>query len=239
MDAFDAWDTELMHWGIFGMKHGQRRYQNPDGTWTQEGLERRRERERKALEKQARSSRRTKRLKDMTDEELRQGIARANLEKEYREATKNPTWVAISDAIGKYAEYRANKYNQAKEKRNDDLRELSYITDQIKARYGYKSEKERTKQTRNKKTADKAKLIETKAKNTIFGAIRAGVAKILSGSLGKVKFGTLQKGIQNAEDYNKYLDAKIKMRDLENQLDEVEDYDPTYTPKHAKKKQDN
>lgn len=236
MSTFDAWDGELYHWGIFGMKHGQRRYQNSDGTWTEEGLARRRERERKALEKQARSARKTKRLKEMTDEELRRGIARANLEKEYREATKNPTWTAIGNAISKYADYRAKQMESEKAKRQDYLKELGYQTDQIKARYGYKSEKQRTKQTKNKKAADKAKLIEAKAKNTIFGAIRAGIAHILNGSLGKVKIGLLSRESAKKEEYEKYLETKIKIRDLENQLDEVEDYDPTYTPKHAKKK---
>lgn len=34
--------TYLLHYGIPGMKWGVRRYQNPDGTWTEEGKERRR-----------------------------------------------------------------------------------------------------------------------------------------------------------------------------------------------------
>lgn len=37
--------AELYHWGIPFMKWGQQRYQNKDGTWTEEGLRRRRERE--------------------------------------------------------------------------------------------------------------------------------------------------------------------------------------------------
>ena len=50
--SFDAWEASirpspdsLMHWGIPGMKHGRRRYQNEDGTWTRAGLEARRKRE--------------------------------------------------------------------------------------------------------------------------------------------------------------------------------------------------
>ena len=37
-----SWSNELKHYGIPGMKWGVRRYQNSDGTWTEEGLERRR-----------------------------------------------------------------------------------------------------------------------------------------------------------------------------------------------------
>lgn len=34
-------DNELQHWGILGMKWGVRRYQNSDGSWTEDGLKRR------------------------------------------------------------------------------------------------------------------------------------------------------------------------------------------------------
>lgn len=67
--TFDAWEVVLcpsqdylMHWGVRGMKHGRRRYQNEDGTWTEAGLEARRKREgfgskeeRKAARKEARA----------------------------------------------------------------------------------------------------------------------------------------------------------------------------------------
>lgn len=37
------YSTYLIHYGIEGQKWGVRRYQNEDGTWTEEGLERRKE----------------------------------------------------------------------------------------------------------------------------------------------------------------------------------------------------
>lgn len=43
MKALDMGANYLSHHGILGQKWGVRRYQNADGTWTKEGLERRRE----------------------------------------------------------------------------------------------------------------------------------------------------------------------------------------------------
>lgn len=43
MKALDMGANYLSHHGILGQKWGIRRYQNEDGTWTKEGLERRRE----------------------------------------------------------------------------------------------------------------------------------------------------------------------------------------------------
>ena len=40
------YNCEMWHWGIPGMKWGQRRYQNKDGTWTSAGKVRRRGEER-------------------------------------------------------------------------------------------------------------------------------------------------------------------------------------------------
>lgn len=45
MKALDMGANYLSHHGILGQKWGVRRYQNADGTWTKEGLERRREME--------------------------------------------------------------------------------------------------------------------------------------------------------------------------------------------------
>lgn len=40
MNTFTSWDAELYHHGIKGQKWGIRRFQNPDGTLTAEGIKR-------------------------------------------------------------------------------------------------------------------------------------------------------------------------------------------------------
>lgn len=47
----DHYPTYLIHYGIQGQKWGVRRFQNEDGTWTADGLERRRKEDQKSLYK--------------------------------------------------------------------------------------------------------------------------------------------------------------------------------------------
>lgn len=72
LDALE-YDDALMHHGIKGQKWGVRRFQNPDGTLTELGKKRK------------------KKLRDMTDDELRAAIKRANLERRYAQVKNRPS----------------------------------------------------------------------------------------------------------------------------------------------------
>lgn len=139
-------DDVLMHFRTRGSKNGVRRYQQTDGTWTPLGLKMRKEREgwgesrkerraekrvqkaerraAKAQKKIARQETRRERmakrnandLKNLSDNELRQKIARAKMELEYKELTRSPVLKAGINAVGKIMEAREKKEERALQK---------------------------------------------------------------------------------------------------------------------------
>lgn len=82
----------IVHYGILGMKWGIRRYQNKDGSLTPAGKKRleKLDKEREALignqsSRDSSSSSSTKKVSEMSDEELRDAVMRLQLEQRYKE----------------------------------------------------------------------------------------------------------------------------------------------------------
>ena len=86
-----TWDdgTYLAHHGIKGQKWGVRRFQNPDGTYTSEGKERRGQGFRKGNRKsQTLSEARKKDINHLTTKELREYNDRLQAEQQFKQLTK-------------------------------------------------------------------------------------------------------------------------------------------------------
>lgn len=86
-------ENYLAHFGILGMKWGVRRYQNPDGTLTEEG--------RRRYGKDSDDSKPSKKVSEMTDEELSGAINRMRNEKAYKDLMRDlyPEKVTLMDKI--------------------------------------------------------------------------------------------------------------------------------------------
>lgn len=87
-------NNELYHWGIKGMKWGVRRYQNKDGSLTPAGKKRAASFDKKAKQQGWSDDAvyakkvKTKKLNQMSNEELRKFNERTRLENEYKNLTK-------------------------------------------------------------------------------------------------------------------------------------------------------
>ena len=203
--SFDAWEASirpssdsLMHWGIPGMKHGRRRYQNEDGTWTKAGLEARRKREgfgerrkeRKAARKEARAERLAKKrannIKYMSDEELRKRIDRLKLEKEYKDMKRSPLIDQGAKLVGKYIDYK-----NAQAQREIDLNKQKIEMARIKSETA--KSKDRIKITANE--AKKAKSETEKTKYDVKGGLKIARKKDLKQVKLDYKNSTVRGGI--------------------------------------------
>ena len=88
---------ELYHFGIQGMKWGIRRYQNPDGSLTEEG--KRRKSKGKTYSDDYWNAHDRKDPKYMTDAELQKRIQRLNNEEQYQRLTKSGSQKAKEEAV--------------------------------------------------------------------------------------------------------------------------------------------
>ena len=211
--SFDAWESSicpsgesLMHWGIRGMKHGRRRYQNEDGTWTTAGLEARRKREgfgeRRAARKAARAERRAARkesaskaraamaekrrlrnVKKLTDEELQARINRLKLENEYKSLNKNPLVETGAKLIKAYFDAKDKKIKQENDRINMSIRDREARAKLANAKAAkINAKNDLLDNVIRGKGYMKAKegLLKTKADTTIGGAIRKSINGIIT-----------------------------------------------------------
>lgn len=77
--------SSLTHWGIKGMKWGQRRYQNKDGSLTPAGKKRY---DRDEVHEDYRKAHSKKSVKQMSDHELKERNKRLEAEANYKRLTK-------------------------------------------------------------------------------------------------------------------------------------------------------
>ena len=146
---------------------------------------------RRAMEYKARQDeiKRKRNPKNLTDEELKAGIERLKMEQEYRELNQSPlvkTGKGLVEGYFKMAE-RKQQLAEAKEQRQERLYKMQTErkkadTELLKAKTDSKRSVIKTKLIQAKSDRDKSKekLIDTKSKLTIGGAIRKSVSNIIS-----------------------------------------------------------
>lgn len=86
---------ELYHYGVLGMKWGVRRYQNKDGSLTAKG-KKRYSSDNSKDNKENDTKPKKKSVSEMSDEELSKAIKRLEIEKRYRDLTKESRQSEIS-----------------------------------------------------------------------------------------------------------------------------------------------
>ena len=83
-----AYEYYIAHFGIKGQKWGDRRYQNPDGTYTEEGKARRRSSDGKSEYDSGSKKWKSKEARHLSDDELNRRNSRLQREKQYIDMTQ-------------------------------------------------------------------------------------------------------------------------------------------------------
>ena len=230
MTTFDAWEAMirppedyLMHFRTKGSKNGVRRYQNPDGSWTEAGLAERRKREgwgdsesRKEKKAQKRVEKAEKALARSERHQARKE-AREQRQFERSEQRRKRTLKGLTDEEMKAklerakmeAEYRnltkrtgmiekgaelVGKYLDYKDKKDQRTIDMNRVkVDMERAKADIIKAKEGTKRTRAE--ADKAKQERLKTKADVKGGLKLERKKGLIDAKREYKNYTIRGGI--------------------------------------------
>lgn len=213
-NSFTSWDADLYHSGIKGMRWGVRRWQNPDGTLTEAGKRR------------YGNLSNFKRLTDkrpakyLTDKELRDRIARKELENKYKDLGRSGVIKKIADFAEKHAEKK-----EAKEKR--DFEKLKTEAEVIKAKEARLQAKEERKKAKEEKKLWKTTAKETEQNNARLKlkiqrntqTIRGGIAKAFNN-----KFSSIKGHMSREEKESKKLEYLLKIAESKQKISDIENF---------------
>ena len=267
MTTFDAWEAMirppedyLMHFRTKGSKNGVRRYQNPDGSWTEAGLAERRKREgwgdgrdrklrkaekkveklerrqekaaaRKERRQAAAEKKRQKSLKGLTDAEMKQKLERARMEAEYRDLQKRGTLVETGANLVKgYLNYREKKEQRTLEENRQKVDMMRAKADIVRAKEGTKRAHEEYKT----KKEDVKGGLKLERKSNLTRAKLDYRNTTIRGGIGKRINQWLTAG--KSESYKAWRKAKTDV-DVKKYLQGVADKDAKSKQKAANKQQ--